>query len=195
MPEYLSYFLSGEELDARELLHVRFGADIARTYQFWEAAVARIVAGHVTSASCPWDVEIAYFTEQIRIEVKFSQEFTCQFRQGSRQVYKFALPKGGGKAKDAHVIVFVGLDAADAVDIWVAPAASIGQVSSITLTVPRTRTGADRSMLGGLDQPLSQLLPEVVRAYRCHLRYDREHHAETRLHTRGIFPLFEVSAP
>jgi hypothetical protein len=26
----------------------------------------------------------------------------------------------------------------------------------------------------------------------CHLRYDRDHHAETRRHTRGVYDLFEV---
>lgn len=27
----------------------------------------------------------------------------------------------------------------------------------------------------------------------CHLHYDRDHHAETRRHTRGIFDLFEIA--
>lgn len=28
----------------------------------------------------------------------------------------------------------------------------------------------------------------------CHLHYDRDHHAETRRHTRGIYDLFETTA-
>lgn len=28
----------------------------------------------------------------------------------------------------------------------------------------------------------------------CHLRYDRDHHAETRRHTRGVYSLFEAGA-
>lgn len=169
MTETLDQFLDSEELDALDLVRNRFGFDAVRAYQFWESAVARIVAGRTTSAGCPWDVEIDYFdAPPIRIEVKFSQEFTCQFAQGARQVYKFADPKGGGAAKDVDVIVFVGVDAADGVDVWVAPAASIGQVRSITMTVPRCRVGFDRSKLAGREQPLSQLLPEVLRAYRRH---------------------------
>lgn len=169
MSEDLAMFLSADELAARDLIRDRFGVDVARTYQFWESAVARIVAGHTTAASCPWDVEINYFSELIRIEVKFSQEFTCKFEQGPRQVYKFAEPKGGGKAKDVDVIVFVGIDANDGVDVWVAPAYSIGHVRSITVTVPRCRVGADRSVLGAVAVPPEQLLPELVRARRRHL--------------------------
>lgn len=201
MPEALALFLSADELAARNLIRDRFGVDVARTYQFWESAVARIVAGDTTTASCPWDVEVDYFGQQIRIEVKFSQEFTCNFGRGARQVYKFAEPKGGGKAKEVDAIVFVGIDANDGLDAWVAPASSIGHVRSITVTVPRCRTGTDRSVLGGVAIPLDQLLPEVLRAYRCHLHYDRDHHRETAAATRraaieaaGQLALIEVAA-
>lgn len=47
-----------------------------------------------------------------------------------------------------------------------------------------------------LDHTPENVHPANLRAMcqACHLRYDRDHHAETRRHTRGVYDLFEVTA-
>jgi hypothetical protein len=182
--EPLSSFMSQAEMDAIELLRTSFGIDVTQSFQFWEAAVARITAGNLTPHQCPWDVEIPYGRIDIRVEVKSSREFDCRFRSGTRPVFKFAQPKGDGAEKAADVIVLIGLDVAG-VHTWAVPANSVNKCSSITLTSPRLRRGQSRSR--GIDQflcPPTQLLPEIIRASRCHLHYDKEHHAETAYRTR-----------
>ncbi len=186
MHEPLSSFLDPEELAAIELMRSRFGVDVRRTYQFWEHAVSRIVAGTVTAAGCPWDVELPWGPHVIRIEVKFSQEFTCRFRVGPRQVFKFAQPKGEGAEKGAHVIVLVGIDTENDAHSWVIPARAVRKSRSITLTSPRFRTGESRSRgIDGYRCPPTQMLPETLRASREHLHHARGHHAETRARTKA----------
>lgn len=114
---------------------------MTRTYQFLEAAVARITTGGQTSHGCPWDVELDHFGEAIQIEVKFSQEFECSFREGTRQVFKFAAPKGTGEEKPSHVTVLLGIDGQDDVHSWATPSASLAHSTSITHTFPRARQG------------------------------------------------------
>jgi hypothetical protein len=185
LSESLAAFLGQNELGAARLIRDEFHVDVTRTYQFWEAAVARITTGGQTPHGCPWDVELDYFGKAIRIEVKFSQEFECTFRAGTRQVFKFAAPKGTGEEKPSHVTVLLGIDGQDDVHTWVIPSASLAQSASITLTSPRARRGGtSRSPVDAWRCPPTQLLPEVLRAWRCHLHYDRDHHAETRARTR-----------
>jgi hypothetical protein len=47
-----------------------------------------------------------------------------------------------------------------------------------------------------LDHTPENVHPANLRAMcqGCHLRYDRDHHAETRRHTRGVYSLFESVA-
>jgi hypothetical protein len=199
----LSDFLTTAEINARWVLK-SFGVDVARTYQFWEHAVARLTTGTTTSHRCPWDIELPFADETVRIEVKFSDETLVQFSQGDRWVFKFATPTGtGAEPKQSHVTVLIGIDANDRVHTWIVPSAALAHApASITLTSPRARLGGpSRSDVEHFRSPLGQLLPEVLRAYRCHLRYDAEHHAETRAATRRaeldrqmnpLFPL-EVS--
>lgn len=181
----LSEFLSPAELEARKVL-MGFGVDVARTYQFWEHAVARFTTGTTTSHRCPWDVELPFGDETVLIEVKFAAEALVQFSQGERWIFKFAAPTGtGAQPKLSHVTVLIGIDIYDQVHTWIVPSAHLDHApTSITLTSPRARLGGTtRSSVDYFRSPLEQLLPEVLRAYRCHLAYDAEHHAETRAAT------------
>lgn len=185
LSEPLAAFLTPEEIAAARLMRDQFRVDVTRTFQFWEAAVARITTGALTSQGCPWDIELDYFGAPLRIEVKFSQEFECRFRAGSRHVLKFASPKGDGAEKASHVTVLLGIDELDDVHAWAIPSASLPQSASITLTSPRVRKGGtSRSPVDVWRCPPTQLLPEVLRAWRCHLHYDRDHHRETAAATR-----------
>ncbi|MYT26092.1 hypothetical protein GTW69_38480 [Streptomyces sp. SID7760] len=185
LSEPLAAFLTPEEIAAVRLMRDQFGVDVTRTFQFWEAAVARITTGAVTSQGCPWDIELDYFGTRLRIEVKFSQEFECRFQAGTRHVLKFASPKGDGAEKASHVTVLLGIDQLDDVHAWAVPSASLPQSASITLTSPRVRRGGtSRSLVDVWRCPPTQLLPEVLRAWRCHLHYDREHHRQTAAVTR-----------
>lgn len=183
--ESLDAFLDETELAAISLMREQFQVDVARTYQFWESAVSRIITGQMTPHGCPWDVELDYFGSPICIEVKFSQEFDCRFRAGVRPVFKFAAPRGEGREKASAVTVLVGIDSRDDVHTWVIPSAALPRVASITLTSPRARLGgSSRSAVDAWRCPPTQLLPEVLYAWRCHLHYDRDHHRETALATR-----------
>lgn len=60
---------------------------------------------------------------------------------------------------------------------------------------PNPRTGSLVVLtVAHLDHTPENVHPANLRAMcqACHLRYDRDHHAETRRHTRGIFSLFET---
>lgn len=181
--EPLSAIVPADEYAAVILLRGRLGLDVARTHQFWEAIVATNVAGRQTARSCPWDVELDHYDGAIRIEVKFSQEFECTFREGTRPVFKWALPRGGGAPKPSHVTVFIGIDERDSVHCWVVPTAAVPQVASVTVTSPRARTGSTRSGLESWQTPPGGVLPAVLDSWRCHLSYDRDHHAATRAAT------------
>lgn len=173
LAEPLTAFLSSEELTAVRLIRDQFQVDVTRTYQFWEAAVARITTGIQTTHGCPWDVELDHLGTPIRIEVKFSQEFPCRFRTGTRQVFKFAAPKGEGREKPSDVTVLLGIDAEDNVHAWAVPSGTLPQSTSITLTSPRTRLGGtSRSPVDVWRCPPTQLLPEILRAWRRHLDTD-----------------------
>jgi hypothetical protein len=185
LSEPLAAFLTAEEISAAQLMRDQFAVDVTRTYQFWEAAVARITTGALTPQGCPWDVELDYFGSPVHIEVKFSQEFESRFQAGTRHVMKFASPKGDGAEKASHVTVLLGIDELDDVHAWAVPSASLAQSASITLTSPRVRRGGtSRSPVDVWRCPPTQLLPEVLRAWRCHLHYDRDHHRETAAATR-----------
>jgi hypothetical protein len=188
LSEPLGDFLDLNEQAALSLMADSFGVDVARSYQFWEAMVARITSGTLTEHKCPWDVELPYLDEPIRIEVKYAQETMCRFQTGTRAIFKFAAPKGMTTEKPVDVVVLVGIDGLDHVSTWVVPGAAIRQCASITMTSPRFRRGgASRSRgVDGFLCPPSQVLPEVLRSYRVHLHYDRDHHAETRAHTRAV---------
>ncbi|MFD8577188.1 hypothetical protein ACFV1H_17885 [Streptomyces virginiae] len=183
LAEPLDAFLGADELAALELVRAKLGVDATRTYQFWESSVARLLDGRLTSHKCPWDVELPYGTHRIRVEVKYAQESWCRFRAGERAVFKFAAPKGAQPSeKPAEVIVLMGIDANANAHAWAVPSHVIRRCPSITLTSPRFRTGTSRSR--GVDLyrcPPTQLLPEVLRAYRERLT---PHHAETRARTR-----------
>lgn len=168
LAEPLSAFVGPEELSALKVMAQSFNVDVTRTYQFWESAVARLVDGRLTVHKCPWDVELPYLERPIRIEVKYAQETWCNFRAGKRAIFKFAAPKGAhGAEKAGDVIVLLGIDEAQQVHAWVVPATAVKRCTSITLTSPRFRTGSSRSRgVDGYRCPPTQLLPEVLRAYR-----------------------------
>lgn len=189
-PDYLSEpiaeFLNAEELAAVSLMAQSFGVDVTRSFQFWEALVARLTSGILTSHKCAWDVELPYLDASIRIEVKYAQETWCHFSSGNRPIFKFAAPKGLMTEKDVDVVVLIGIDALEHVSSWVVPGAAIQQCASITMTSPRFLQGAG-SRSRGIDAfhcPPTQILPEVLRSYRAHLHYDRDHHRETAAATR-----------
>lgn len=185
LSEHISEFVGAEEIAAIHLLRDQANVDILRTYQFWEAAIARLTTGTLTPHGCPWDVELDYFGAPVRIEVKFSQEFECRFRSGVRRVMKFALPKGGGAEKASHITVLVGIDNLDNAHAWVIPSAAISKSKSITLTLPGARRGLpSRSVVDFWRCPITQTLPEVLRVWRCHLRYDQAHHQANARRTR-----------
>lgn len=159
--------LAADEHAALLLMRDRFGIDAARTYQFWEHATARLIDGTTTPANCPWDVE----TGPIRVEVKFSREFTTRFRVGARQVFRWtALVRD-----EADVTVLFGIDNTDGVYLWVAPSRALRNTA--TVISPRAAIGETRSPLDRWHVPLDQLLPVVLR------HYDRDHHAQTRAAT------------
>lgn len=173
LSEPLADFMSPEELAALMLMSSSFGVEVARSYQFHESLVGRITSGTLTNHKCPWDIELPYGDQPIRIEVKYAQESWCNFANGRRAIFKFAAPKGLTTPKDADVIVLVGLDSLDHLSTWAIPAAVVQQCTSITLTSPRFRKGG-ASKSRGVDAyrcPPSQLLPEVLRSYREH--FDR----------------------
>jgi hypothetical protein len=166
-------FMTPEELDAATLIRDQLGVDLVRTFQFWEAAVARMVGGRTTGHRCPWDVELDYPDgSTIRIEVKFAQTTNVKFAQGPRDIYKFADPRGRSTAKDADVLIFIGVNRDDSIDLWVAPCSVIPQSRSITITVPRARSGGAasvRSLLVSYAAPFDQLLVAVLNAYHVQL--------------------------
>lgn len=179
LAEPLSDLLTVDELAAIGLLQNQMGIDVTRTFQFWEALVATITSGTLTDHKCPWDVELWQGPCHIRIEVKFAQEILCRFADGPRQVFKFADPKGRGTEKTAHVVVLLGIDAANEVHCWVIPGRTVRYCKSITLTSPRVRLRASRSRsVDGHRCPVRQLLPEVLRAYRAHIGDADEHKAQ-----------------
>lgn len=186
LSEPLTDFMSPDEQAALNLMSTSFGVDVARSYQFWEALVARITSGTLTAHKCPWDVELPYLDEPIHIEVKYAQETSCRFRAGTRSIFKFAAPKGLATEKPVDVVVLIGIDGLDHVSTWVVPGAAIRQCASITMTSPRFRKGTESRSRGvdGYLCPPSQLLPEVLRSYRAHLHYDRNHHRHTAATTR-----------
>jgi hypothetical protein len=60
---------------------------------------------------------------------------------------------------------------------------------------PSPRTGSTVVLtVAHLDHTPENVHPANLRALcqGCHLRYDRDHHAETRRHTRGVYSLFEA---
>lgn len=170
LAEPLSAVLSADVLGAIAFVRAEMAVDISRTYQFWEAMVARITTGTLTSHKCPWDVELSQGPHRIRIEVKFAQETMCRFLNGPRPIFKFANPKGQKTEKTAHVVVLLGIGADDEVHCWAVPGRALRKCKSITFTSPRARLGASRSRgIDGYRCPLTQLLPEVLRSYRAHL--------------------------
>ncbi len=170
LAEPLADLLDTEEISAIRLLQERMGTDVTRTFQFWEAMVARLTSGTLTKHKCPWDVELDQGPHHIRIEVKFAREVMCRFTDGPRPIFKFANPKGQKTEKTAHVLVLLGIDDADDVHTWIIPGRAVRHCKSITLTSPRVRLGASHSRsVDGYRCPASQLLPEVLRAYRAHL--------------------------
>lgn len=186
LAEPLDAFLAPEELESIRLMRDEFHVDVTRTYQFWEATVARITTGALTRHKCQWDIELDHLGALICIEVKFSQEFECRFRTGVRRVFKFALPKGGGQEKPGDVTVLIGIDDRNHVHAWAVPSALLPQSASITLTSPNARLGrSSRSQVDHWRCPPTQLLPEVLRAWRCHLAYDASHHRATAARTRA----------
>lgn len=184
--EPLAGFLSADEARAIDTLRKTLGVDPTRSFQFFEALVARILDGRLTSHKCGWDVEIGEGDLVIRIEVKYAAESMCRFRNGPRPIFKFADPRGRGAPKDAHALVLLGIDSAGDLHAWVAPRAGVGQVPSITLTAPKHRTGTSTRAFpfDAFRCPPSQLLPEVLRAARDLTVYDAKHHAETAAATR-----------
>lgn len=173
LAEPLTAFLDAEEVQAARLICDRFGLDVTRTYQFHESAVARVTTGTLTSHTCPWDIDLDYIGEVIRVEVKFSQEFPCQFRAGTRPVFKWAAPKGERTEKASHVTVLLGIDPADQVHAWAVPSGRLRRSTSITVTSPRVRVGESRSVIDVWRCPPTQLLPEILRAYRFHQTIER----------------------
>lgn len=164
---HVSTLLDAEELAAVELMSSRFGHDVVRTFGFWESMVTMITAGKATSHSCPWDVELPYGDRQIRIEVKYARQHLSKYRDASRNVFKFANPKGRGAQKAADVIVLIGIHDLDRFSTWAIPAAMVRKCKSITLNLPHERRGSDRSRgIGGYLCPPDQLLPEILRSYR-----------------------------
>jgi hypothetical protein len=160
--EPLATFTTAEELEALAVLRAA-GVDAVRTYQWWEAMTARLTLGTLTPHRCPWDVDV----DGVRVEVKFSAEFVCDFATGPRPVFEFAAPHGERGTKTADVLALLGIDANDVAHAWVVPAALVRPARSITLTSPRARAGGSpRSSVTGWECPPTQLLPEVLRASR-----------------------------
>ncbi|GAA2298474.1 hypothetical protein GCM10010402_66380 [Actinomadura luteofluorescens] len=199
LSEPLADFLNADERTALDVMSFSFGFEVTHAYRFWESLVARILAGETTNDRCRWDVELPYAGHVVRVEVKYSREFECRFTTGVRPILKFAAPKGAGPEKPAHVLVLVGVDDKHAVYTWAIPGIAVRQCRSITLTSPRVRQGESRSRgIDGYRCPPTQLLPEVLRAFRSHLAHDAAHHAATRARTRheqqtagmdALFPL------
>lgn len=179
--EGLANFTSPDERRALAVVAESFGVVVTETYQFWERAVARILDGTTTDQACPWDVDLAYGEDTIRIEVKYARATAMLFGAGRRPVFRWidntCLGTGG-----ADVVVLIGWDDPD-LYTWVVPAAVLAGSRAATVTVPSSRctTDGDRGPLAGWQVPPDQLLPEVLRA----LRYDREHHARTRAASRA----------
>lgn len=170
LAEPVSELLNTEEMRAIKLLRDEMAIDVLRTYQFWEAMVARLTTGTLTGHRCPWDVELNQGPHRIRIEVKFAQETSCRFSDGPRLIFKWANPKGQKTEKTAHVVTLLGIDANDEVHCWIVPGRALRKSRSVTLTSPRERLGPHHSRsIDGYRCPVTQLLPEVLRAYRAHL--------------------------
>jgi hypothetical protein len=151
----LSDLLAPDELAAVYLMRDRFGIDSVRTYQFWEHMAGLLLDGDLTPAGHPYDV----MTRGIRVEVKYAQEFTCQYRQGRRQVLKWT----DIRREASDVTVLFGVEDDDSLYAWVAPSLALGR--TITLTSPHARVGNGRSVLDRWHVPFDQVLPAVLRCY------------------------------
>lgn len=178
-----------EVLSQSELAAIAALSDLVdprRDPLFWERIVARVLGGETTPHQCGWDVEV----EGIRVEVKFATGFDCNFANGMRRVFKFAALLGtGALRKSCDVIVLIGYDAPE-VFCWVAPYSEI-RSRTVTLSHPGARVEPLGSkIIARFDRfgsSLTQLLPDVCRAYRdLSASADRPHHAVNASITRRL---------
>ncbi|MEE7460620.1 hypothetical protein MFUR16E_04390 [Methylobacterium fujisawaense] len=178
-----------EVLSAAELAAITALSDLVdprRDPLFWERIVARVLGGETTPHQCGWDVEI----EGIRVEVKFATGFDCNFANGARRVFKFASLLGAGAfPKSCDVIVLIGYDDPE-VFCWVAPYSEM-RSRTVTLSHPGGRVEPLGSKaIARFDRygsSLTQLLPDVCRAYRdLGAAWDRPHRAVSASLTRRL---------
>lgn len=194
--EPLDEVLSLPEMAAvQALAHI---ADPRRDPRFWEGVVARVLGGATTDHRCGWDVDAG----GIRVEVKFATAFDCSFANGTRRVFKFASLLGCGiDRKPCDVVVLIGSDDPE-VFCWVAPYGEI-RSRTVTLSHPGGRVeplGSKRiARFDRFGSCLTQLLPDVCRAYRESLAWDRPHRAVnagiTRKLRAGQPDMFARAAP
>ena len=159
--------------DERRALHVldAAGVDVMRQSSFWEAIVARLLGGELTSHKAFHDIDVSIWGRPCRIEVKFASAVFTHYRpirgeDWSRHVFKWAKPRGNSGKRTVDAIVLLGNDAG-IVYTWVVPLHAIRpDCRSITVCAPRDRTPGSRSSWDAFAVPATELLPSVARI--CH---------------------------
>lgn len=164
--DHINNFLSSEEADAAHLLASSLGYVPWRSFAFWETLIGRILDGKRTTHCDPGDLILGVGYDLL-VEVKHSQDFSCEFRNGRRRVFKFANPLGvGSQPKDVDALVLVGARNDGRFSTWVMPPQAVRGRASITLSVERDRKYFGRYWHDQFNVPPDVLLAAVTRCCR-----------------------------
>jgi hypothetical protein len=138
--------LADDEREACALVRREIGLDVLRQPQFWEHVVARYLGGRVTSHGALWDVDVTIWGSPCHAEVKFASAFFASYnpirgKDWSRDVFRWALPRGNSGKIGADACILIGLDTDRIAYRWVVPITAIKQdCRAITIATPRART-------------------------------------------------------
>ncbi len=168
--------LTADELRAVCYLRNTLDFDAMSQPIFWEKLVARYLGGNTTAHKVAHDVEADIWGRTCRAEVKYSRVYYAKYngirgKDWSRDVFKWALPRGNSGKTGVDVIFLIGRERDGKVYAWLVPIADVNvDCASITLTTPRARTVGTYSWWDAYAVPFDNLLPAF--ACLCHNRYD-----------------------
>lgn len=168
---------SEEQIKASKTL-LEHGFDVMRQPMFWEVLVATVLGGKTTPHCEEFDVDVSIWGKRCRAEVKFSNVFYCKYSpirgvDWSRNVFKWAKPRGCAGKDGADACILIGRDVDETNYVWVVPLIAIKRGrASITITAPSSRVTDHRGRLDRWLVPFDQLLPAFAQV--CHNRLDAE---------------------
>ena len=171
-----SQLLVAGEAAAAATLRASLGIDLFSQPEFWERIVARQLGGEPTMRKALHDVDVEIWGRACRAEVKYSTAFRCSFKairgkDWSREVFKWALPRGNSGKAGVDACILVGRDVDDRLFAWVVPQEHIAErCASITMTAPSARASSKPSRWDRYAVPWDAMLPAFARA--AHNTYD-----------------------